>query len=68
MYDLKYFLLVDNLTPRHKWQLVKLVGEEFITKGRLGDKLIDILWDTGAQVRLIHFDTIAFLGIENINI
>lgn len=56
---------VDSLTRIHKRQLVKLIGEECIIKGRLGDKFIDIPWDTGAQVSLIHFDTFAFLGIES---
>lgn len=26
---------------------------------------MDILWDTRAQVSLIHFDTLAYLGIES---
>lgn len=56
---------VDSLTRLHKRQLVKFIGEECIIKGRLGDKFIDIPWDTGAQVSLIHFDTFAFLGIES---
>lgn len=56
---------VDSLTPLHKRKLVKLIGEECIIKGRLGDKFIDILWATGAQVSLIYFDTLAFLGIES---
>lgn len=54
---------VDNLMARNKRQLVKLVGEECIIKGQLGDKLIGILWDTGAQRSLIHRDTLSFLGI-----
>lgn len=56
---------MDSLTPLHKRQLVKLIDKECIVKGQLGDKFIDILWDTGAQVSLIHFDTLAFLGIES---
>lgn len=52
---------VDSLTPLHKRQLVKLIGEECIIKGQLGDKFINILWDTGAQVSLIHFDTLVLV-------
>lgn len=58
----------NNLTLRHKRQLVKLVCEECIIKGRLEDKFKDILLDTGAQVSLIHCDTLAFLGIRRSDI
>lgn len=41
-------------SPKTKTKVVKLVGRQCVVKCMLNDKETNVLWDTGAQVSLVH--------------
>jgi len=46
----------NELTPKSKKRLVKLIGEKCMVSFVVEGKTVDMLWDTGAQVSLIGHD------------
>ena len=45
---------VSHLTPKEHERLINQVGRRCTVKGKLNGKMVEILWDTGAQ-SIYHF-------------
>ena len=46
-------IFVSHLTPKQHAKVISLVGRRCAIKARLNEKVVQILWDTGAQVSMI---------------
>lgn len=57
---------VQSCSPKMKQKMVNLVGEQCCINCRLNNQSVQVLWDTGAQVSIVHCDwlKIHFPGLE----
>ncbi|CAB4038892.1 Retrovirus-related Pol poly from transposon [Paramuricea clavata] len=49
--DLEFF--ATHLTPSQQNKLVQIIGRKYIVLGKLDNKEVNVLWDTGAQVSMV---------------
>jgi hypothetical protein len=49
--DLEFF--ATHLTPGQQNKLVQIIGRKCIVLGKLDNKEVNVLWDTGAQVSIV---------------
>jgi hypothetical protein len=49
--DLEFF--ATHLTPSQQNKLVEIIGRKCIVLGKLDNKEVNVLWDTGAQVSMV---------------
>ncbi|CAB4018172.1 Retrovirus-related Pol poly from transposon [Paramuricea clavata] len=46
-------ICMSHLTPKENEKLINLVGQRCTVTGKINEKTVEVLWDTGAQVSIV---------------